>query len=80
MNKKYMNFNFTNSLMCLEDVVYLHFISGFEGNKESVLNCRALGAQSNGSIKRKQCYGGSSSFMEKICSRNHSVLNKVLQE
>ena len=75
-----MNFNFTNSLMCLEDVVYLHFISGFEGNKDSVFNCRALAAQSNGNIEKKQYYGGPSSFMEKNCPKNHSILNKVLQE
>ena len=68
MNKKYMNFNFTNSLMCLEDVVYLHFISGFEGNKDSVFNCRALAAQSNGNIEKKTILWGSQQFHGKKLS------------
>lgn len=31
-------------ILCLKDVFYVPSISGFEGYKDSVLNCRALGA------------------------------------
>lgn len=55
MNKKYVDVNFF--FMCLEGVVYLHSISDFEGNKGSVVNCRAFGAQSSGNIEKNNFIG-----------------------